>query len=199
MHDPAEDDSATHDDRHVAMPQRLATVTVLANMRHRHGRTRRPVPGAGHPRNTLSVWLLQCLAAAMEPGRRMRTTMPSVSDWAQLTIAADDAAHNYDGRGPRIDVTMVDTGHLAAIERACHTLADLQARPRLDAEVRCTPDHLVVTLRGILADPVMAPRTADSISEDLQADAGQNHWFLDVTEAGSLRWELHDSYTATLP
>jgi hypothetical protein len=174
-------------------------VTFLAYARRRGRlRSRRAVTSPHRHRNVLSAWLLDLLAATMDHSCVIRTSMSSVSGWAELISAANDAAHTDDGHRARIEVTPVQTAQFAAIEHICAVLADLDAQPRLDIEVVCSTDRLVLTLRGILADPVMAPRTADALTEALQAAAGQQRWYLDVTEAGSLRWELQDAYTATL-
>jgi hypothetical protein len=193
--------AAGADHRAVGVQQEgLATVTFLANARRRGRlRSRRAMTSPHRHRNVLAAWLLHLLAATMDHSCVIRTSMPSLSGWAELISAANDDAHTDDAHRVRIEVTPVQTAQFAAIEHICAVLADLDAQPRLDIEVACTTDRLVLTLRGILADPVMAPRTADALTEALQAAAGQQRWYLDVTDAGSLRWELQDAYTATLP
>ncbi len=148
----------------------------------------------------LSAWLLQFLASTMDHGCIVRTSMASLSTWAELMSAVDesDDIADRDG-GPRIDVTPVESAQFAAIEHTHQLLTDLNARPRLDIEVACNTDSLTLTLRGILADPVMTPHIADSITGTLQANAGQHHWYLDATDSGSLRWELAVAYSAMLP
>lgn len=178
----------------------LATVTALADARRRRDRATHPRHNLPQQANTLSTWLLQFLAAVMDHGSIVRTSMTSISAWAELVSSAGEFDNIADrGCGHRIDVTPVETAQFAAIVDSHRLLTDLDANPRFDIEIACTANSLTLTLRGILADPVMTPHLADSITDTLQAAAGENHWHLDATDSGSLRWDLGSAYSAMLP
>lgn len=77
---------------------------------------------------------------------------------------------------------------ITAAGRALHRLG---ARPRLHLHIAFAPEWLTVALRGLVADPVMTPGIADSITADLAA-ASPTGCRLDVTDRGALHWELAD-------
>ena len=79
----------------------------------------------------------------------------------------------------------------ATIAAAGRALDRLGARPRLHLHITFASDRLTVALRGLLADPVMTPGIADSITADLAA-ASPTGCRLDVTDRGALHWELAD-------
>ncbi|MDG5769147.1 hypothetical protein, partial [Mycolicibacterium fortuitum] len=66
--------------------------------------------------------------------------------------------------------------------------------PRLDIEIRLTPEHVHLAVRGVLADPVMTPDHADSITTTLQA-ATELRWELDITDTGTLNWQIPEFYS----
>ncbi|KWX20437.1 hypothetical protein AFM11_30080 [Mycolicibacterium wolinskyi] len=128
------------------------------------------------------------------------TTMVSFSTWSELVniVAADN--HTGPWAAARIHVAPADARQLTAIEHAYAVLDDMDAQPLLDVELGRARGILAVTLRAILADPVMAPRTADALTDVLQAAAGgPQRWSLCATDSGRLRWELDTAYTAILP
>lgn len=92
---------------------------------------------------------------------------------------------------PRIVITALTEPLPTAIAGADRALDRLGARPRLHLHIAFASERLTVSLRGLLADPVMTPGIADSITADLAA-ASPTGCRLDVTDRGALHWQLAD-------
>lgn len=182
-------------------PRRPAQVISLAEVRRR----RTPAPPDATPQpastpNPLGSWVIQ-LINTIQNGCTVRTTMPPSPGLRELiTEASSHSTHT--ARGPRsLHVTPGRPSQFAAVESTCQALTQMGANPRLDIEIRLTPEHVHLTVRGVLADPVMAPDHADSITTSLQAGT-ELRWELDITDTGTLNWqipEFYSAYTAALP
>lgn len=180
----------------------LAPVVSLARARQRRA-TIQQRPRGGAPsrhRDLLGAWVGQFLDATLKDGCVLRTAMTSVATWRDLIDSASRHSQVLDDTdtGRRVMITPSGPAQFGAIEKACTLLTNLGAQPRLDVELSLAPDYLHLTLRGVLADPVMTPDIADDLTETLRTTT-PGHWTLDVTDTGALRWHTATPYGAVAP
>lgn len=180
----------------------LAPVVSLARERQRRARTHwrdRVGVSSLHP-DPFGAWLGQFLDATRQHGCVVRTIMTSVAVWRDLigmTCSHPEVFDDTDTRRPVI-ITPASSAQYAAIENVCTLLTNLGAEPRLDVELSFAPDYLHLAVRGLVAEPVMAPDIADDLTAALQATTTE-HWTLDVTDTGALHWHSSAPYRAVTP
>jgi hypothetical protein len=177
----------------------LAPVVSLARARQRRSFAHRRANAPSPDPDPLGAWLNQVLDATQQHGCVVRTTMTSLAVWRDLIdmVSSYPEVLEDTDTGRRIIITP-DVAKFAAIDNACTLLTNLEARPRLDIELSFAPNLLQLAVRGVLADPVITPDVADDLTETLQATAPE-HWTLDVTDTGALRWHTAARYRAVEP
>jgi hypothetical protein len=126
--------------------------------------------------------------------------MTSLAVWRDLidTVSSYPEVLDDTDTRQRIIITPAGPGQFAAIENACTLLTNLAAQPRLDVELSFAPNCLRLAVRGVFADPVLTPDTADDLTETLRATA-PGHWTLDVTDTGALHWHTAAPYRVVAP
>ncbi|MDV7195807.1 hypothetical protein [Mycolicibacterium fortuitum] len=191
MHPRRSHDVAPHS---IDTPRRPAQVVSLAEVRRR----KIPTPPDSTPQpastpNPLGSWVIQ-LINTIQNGCIVRTTMAPTPGLRDLITEASSHP-TRPARGPlRLHVTPSRPSQFDAVERTCEELTQMGANPRLDIEIRLTPEHVHLAVRGVLADPVMTPDHADSITTTLQA-ATELRWELDITDTGTLNWQIPEFYS----
>jgi hypothetical protein len=146
-----------------------------------------PIEHAMRPRHTATarVLLPECLTDllhSVQLNGSIDAVLPPAITWADVMAwAATDSE-------PPIVIDGLTDPFAAAIADAGRDLACLGARPRLHLHIAFGPDLFTVAVRGLLADPVMTPSIADSITADLAA-ASPTGCRLDVTDRGTLHWQ----------
>ncbi|MBV0920238.1 hypothetical protein KC238_23560 [Mycobacteroides chelonae] len=185
----------------VDAPHRPAQVVSLDEVRRRRmSASPASTPQPVSTPNPLGSWVIQ-LINTIQNGCIVRTTMAPSPGLRDLITEASSHP-TLTARDPRrLHVTPAQPSQFAAVESTCEALTQMGANPRLDIEIRLTPEQVHLTVRGVLADPVMAPDHADRITTSLQA-ATELRWELDITDTGTLNWripEFYSVYTAALP
>jgi hypothetical protein len=172
MHEPADRLTACQPARAGEDSTRLATVITLPSIRRHTDPYRRP--------NRLSAWTSHLMGSVHCEGTVRAVLHPSIT-WDDLI----NAVH----ADPRLEIAHISADVSAAIAAAWTHLTDLDARPRIDLQATLTPGRILFVLHGILADPVMTPERADTITATLQSTS-HAPWWLQATEHGTLRWQL---------
>ena len=172
MHEPGDRLTARQPARAGEDSTRLATVITLPSIRRRTHRYRRP--------NRLSAWTSHLLASVHCEGTVRAVLHPSIT-WDDLI----DAVHT----DPRLEIAHVNADVSAAIDSAWTALTHLDARPRINLQATLAPGRVLFVLHGILADPVMTPERADTITATLQSNS-HAPWWLQATDHGTLTWQL---------
>lgn len=149
-----------------------------------------PIERGSRPRHTSTraALLPECLTdllRGVQLNGSIDAVLPPGIAWSDVMSWAQTDSQ------PPIVITALTEQMPATITAAGRALDRLGARPRLHLHIAFASERLTVSLRGLLADPVMTPGIADSITADLAA-ASPTGCRLDVTDRGALHWELAD-------